>query len=81
VGVDDEVADAPPIKVTFEVWGDGQRLWQSKEMETGQPAKFVAVDIALVSTLELRIVSVGDSIDYQHADWAGARLEADLVYP
>ncbi len=81
VGIDDEAATSPPVQVVFEVWGDGRKLWHSDPVETGQAAVPVSVDVTRVGTLELRLVSVGDSIDYQHADWLEARLDSESGTP
>jgi len=74
VGIDDEVDPPARIEVVFEVWGDGHRLWSSAPIHSERPALSVDIDIEGVQELVLRVLPVGDSIDYNHADWLNARL-------
>jgi glucose/arabinose dehydrogenase len=72
VGVDDEVWSNG--SVTFEVWGDGTKLYDSGRMTGTSPT--ATVDVALTGRSELRLVvtGAGDGIAYDHGDWADARL-------
>ncbi|MBI4605882.1 MAG: NPCBM/NEW2 domain-containing protein [Planctomycetes bacterium] len=72
VGVDD--AAGGPGSVAFRVFGDGKALWESGTMTPGQPARRVDVDLRGVRTLLLLVGDAGDGIDFDHADWADARL-------
>jgi alpha-galactosidase len=67
VGVDDESGQG---SVAFEVWGDGTRLLTSDVLHHGAPAAPVAVDVAGVQVLDLRVTDGGDGVNYDHADWA-----------
>ncbi|MBI5092818.1 MAG: NPCBM/NEW2 domain-containing protein [Candidatus Hydrogenedentes bacterium] len=60
--------------VTFEVYVDGQKRWESGLMDRSTPAKQVDVDIAQAKTLELVVGDGGNGIGADHADWADARL-------
>jgi alpha-galactosidase len=76
VGVDDEVKDAADVKkfgVDFKVIGDGKKLFDSKTMHAGDPAKAVDVDLTGVKTL-LLLVSPVRAITYGHADWVNAAI-------
>jgi alpha-galactosidase len=76
VGVDDEVGKGRG-SVIFKLIGDaGKVLWESKQLHGGEAAQKVNVDLTGVKQLTL-LVDGGDSIDYDHADWA----EAQIVSP
>ncbi|MGH2539039.1 MAG: NPCBM/NEW2 domain-containing protein [Actinomycetota bacterium] len=72
VGLDDETGTQG--SVSFEVWGDGARLGDSGLVDGGQPSRPLVADIAGVRTLELRVRPV-DGVDFDHADWADARID------
>ncbi len=73
VGVDDEVGNSKG-SVVFKVLGDeGRVLWESKEMYGGDAPQAVDVNLANVKQLIL-LVDGGDDIDFDHADWADAKL-------
>jgi len=75
VGADDETL---PNKgsIEFRVLGDGKELWKSGLMHTGDAAKECALPLAGIQTLLLLVEDGGDGISYDHADWAGASIEA-----
>lgn len=73
VGVDD-AASSDRASVVFKVVGDGRRLWSSGVMRRGQPAKTVDVDVCGVAQLLLWVDNADDGTDFDHADWAAARL-------
>jgi alpha-galactosidase len=74
VGLDDEVGSNG--SVTFEVWGDGQKLWDSGLLKGNSDPVNVKVSIAGVKILKLVITNGGDNKDYDHADWADAMIKA-----
>ncbi len=74
VGIDDEVGKAN-ASVEFLVLGDRNVLWQSGIMKKGDPAKNVDVALDGVKLLGLLVTDAGDGIDYDHADWADARID------
>lgn len=71
VGIDDEVGDRG--SVIFQVWGDGERLFESDVMTGTTPAEPVRVDISDVRSLRLQVIAVDSAVD-DHADWADARV-------
>ncbi len=73
VGVDDETGDNG--SVVFEVWLDGKRAYKSPVMRGNMPG--LAIEVPVENALEMRLVvtGAGDGINWDHADWAGARLE------
>ena len=71
VGVDDEVGTLG--SVLFQVWGDGQKLYEGGVMTGETPTENVNVSIAGIRSLRLQIVSVDSTAD-DHADWANPRI-------
>ena len=78
VGVDDEVtAEGGTGTVDFRVVGDGKTLYDSGNLTNHSPVAHVGVSVAGVKSLQLVATNgVAGSIDYDHADWAGAVLTA-----
>lgn len=72
VGVDDETGGAG--SVVFQVWLDGAKLFDSGIMTGTMVAKSVNVGVKGKSQLTLIINSGGNGLDFDHADWANARL-------
>jgi len=72
VGVDDSAGKQGSVE--FIVLGDGKILWRSGLMVGGQAAMPVAVDLAGVRILGLRVTDGGDGESNDHADWADASL-------
>jgi len=79
VGIDKEIAASPNGRVRasaeFIVLGDKQVLFNSGTMKADTPAKQIDVDLKGVKQLRLIVSDAGDGIDYDHADWAMARIE------
>jgi len=71
LGIDDEVGSKG--SVIFQIWGDGQKLYDSG-VRTGDAAT-TSVDVSVSGrdSLRLEVVAV-DSADSDHADWANARV-------
>jgi parallel beta-helix repeat protein len=72
VGVDDEVNASG--SVTFEIWADGRRIYDSGRVTGRDAAKDVNVDVRGVRELKFIVTSAGDGKNYDHADWANAKL-------
>jgi alpha-galactosidase len=72
VGVDDEVDKKG--SVVFKVTGDGKTLWESGVLRGGDPAKDVSVALNGVKVIVLTVGDAGDDMNYDHADWADARI-------
>jgi hypothetical protein len=58
---------------TFEVWGDGQKLWESEPLREKGQAHDCTVDVAGVETLELRVNARGSHFGL-HAVWLEPRV-------
>jgi O-Glycosyl hydrolase family 30/NPCBM/NEW2 domain len=73
VGVDDEIPKGRG-RIEFVVIADGEPVWRSGPMRSGDPARRVRVDLARVRTLDLVVTDGEDGEDEDHADWADARV-------
>ncbi|WP_053219974.1 glycoside hydrolase family 2 TIM barrel-domain containing protein [Virgibacillus senegalensis] len=71
-GVDAEVGSRG--SVTFEVYGDDEKLFESETMHGDTPAVTISLDIEDVETLRLVVTDDGDGNSYDHADWVNAKL-------
>ncbi|WP_052351867.1 NPCBM/NEW2 domain-containing protein [Deinococcus pimensis] len=67
VGVDDEVGDRG--SVTFQIWLDGAKVWDSGVMTGKDGARFYSVDTTGKTDLRLVVTNGGDNFYYDHADW------------
>jgi alpha-galactosidase len=68
-------------RLIFQIYGDGKLLWKSRLMQTGMPAAPVDVDLTGVQTMVLVVSSMGDAVDYDHADWAEAKFHVSGARP
>jgi hypothetical protein len=75
IGVDDEENGKGVGSVDFQVIGDGKILFDSGVLTNSSPIVSINISIVGVQTLTLVATNgVANSIDYDHADWAGARV-------
>jgi hypothetical protein len=73
VGIDDETAGQGAVD--FQVIGDGKILFDSGVLTGTSPVVHINVSVAGVQQLTLVATNgIAGSIDYDHADWAGAQL-------
>ena len=72
-GVDDEVGTNHG-SVMFKVLGDGRSLWQSAILHGGEPPVSAEVNLDGIRQLALVVENGGDGIDFDHADWADAKI-------
>jgi NPCBM/NEW2 domain len=72
VGLDDETGGQG--SVTFQVFVDGSKLYDSGVVTGTSAVKSVNVNVAGKSTLRLVVTDAGDGNAFDHADWANARL-------
>ena len=73
VGIDDEVGTGG--SVTFEVYADATKVYDSGAMTGATATKLVDVSIAGAAQLRLVLTNGGDNANADHADWAEARVE------
>ncbi|MBM4063066.1 MAG: hypothetical protein FJ265_18515, partial [Planctomycetes bacterium] len=74
VGVDDGATDPARASITFTVFGDGRRLFDSGVLRRGDPGKAIDVDVTGIQHLLLLAGDAGDGNDSDHADWAEATI-------
>ncbi|WP_231104616.1 NPCBM/NEW2 domain-containing protein [Haloechinothrix halophila] len=72
IGVDDEVWYSG--SVVFSVIADGATAAQSPVLTGSSDVARIEADIDGASYVDLVVNEGGDTIDYDHADWAGARF-------
>ena len=72
VGLDDETTSDG--SVAFQVLADGQLRYDSGVLRGKNPAIAAKADITGASKLTLRVTDGGDNKNYDHGDWADARL-------
>lgn len=75
VGLDDETTE--PGSVTFEVLADDAVTYDSGVLRPG-PATPVTADVSGARMLTLRVTDGGDGKNFDHADWANARLNCQV---
>ncbi|GEM_PF-3397863 len=75
VGIDGETGGRG--SVDFQVWADGSKLYDSGLVIGNTATKSVNVDVTGKQTLKLVVTNGGDNNNYDHADWANARLLSD----
>jgi alpha-galactosidase len=80
IGVDDEVG-AGLGSVVFQVYGDGLKIYDSGVLHEGAPHQTVNLDVTGVNRLTLGVHDADDGINYDHADWAGARITVLSTVP
>ncbi len=73
VGIDD-ARKAGRGSVTFEVWADGKKKYDSGILKSGDPAKQVSVDLTGAKTLILYVGDAGDGATDDVADWGSAAI-------
>ncbi|GGL67373.1 hypothetical protein GCM10010840_01700 [Deinococcus aerolatus] len=79
LGLDDEVGDRG--SVVFQVYGDDRKLYDSGVLRGHDAARSAEVGVSGVNALQLIVTDAGDSIDYDHANWADARLTCAPAAP
>jgi len=72
VGVDDFSSMGT---VTFEIWVDEKKVSDTGVLRPGELPVRLTVDLTGASTLRLIVTGANDGLEYDHADWADARLE------
>jgi hypothetical protein len=72
--VDDEVPTWSAASVVFQVWADGTKLYDSGRVTRNSAPLTVGADLNGRYDLSLVVQDAGDGKDYDHADWADAKL-------
>jgi glucose/arabinose dehydrogenase len=79
IGVNDNVGSRG--SVVFQIWADGVQLFDSGVMTGVSPTQLANVNVTSRQTLRLVVTGAGDGIDYDHANWADARLVVGQYTP
>jgi alpha-galactosidase len=79
VGVDAETADKGSVE--FVVCCDGREVFRSGVLKGGSPARALKVPLAGVHNLDLQVLDGGDGNQFDHADWADARITFNGAAP
>jgi glucose/arabinose dehydrogenase len=74
VGIDDEAGGSNGT-VVFQVFAGATKVFDSGVMNGASATQLVDVSIAGASTLRLVVTTGGDTFNYDHGDWALARIE------
>jgi alpha-galactosidase len=72
-GIDGEVTSSA-ASVVFSVVADGTAIYTSPAVTVASGPAAVDLNVTGRSSLRLIVTDAGNGIDYDHADWAGARL-------
>jgi Gpi18-like mannosyltransferase len=72
VGVDTEAGTG--ASVIFQIFGDGNKLYESKKLGRFDYPVHVDIDVTGVKYLGLIVNDAGDGIGYDHADWLNPML-------
>jgi hypothetical protein len=82
VGLDDEVDIQNRWgTVSFEVYGDHHKLFDSGIMSGTSPVQNISLDLTGRQNLRLVVTNGGDNAYYDHADWAEARVICGALNP
>ena len=73
IGIDDY--SGKKGSATFEVWVDGDKVYDSGKMMHTTNARSVSIDVSGAQSLKLVTTDAGDGGNSDHSDWAGARLQ------
>ena len=79
VGVDDEVGANG--SVAFQVFGDTTKLYDSGVMTGATATTSVSVDLTGKTSLGLVVTNGGDNLNYDHGDWADAKVTCGNTPP
>ncbi|TDT51977.1 glycoside hydrolase family 2 TIM barrel-domain containing protein [Fonticella tunisiensis] len=74
VGVDQEITGRWCLGVTFQVFLDGEKVFDSGNMVKDTPAKFVSLDVTGKRELKLVVTDSNNGNSEDHADWADAKF-------
>lgn len=80
IGIDDEVSHSDRPSVTFEVWLDDEKFYDSGLLTSESSIKKIVIPVKGVDKLTLIVTDGDGDRGYDHADWADAHLLRDTVY-
>ncbi len=71
-GLDDETRGRG--SVVFQIQADGNKIWDSGLMKSGDKARSFSLDVRHVKSLVLSALDGGDGFDWDHADWVDLKV-------
>lgn len=74
VGLDDEVKNSSKASIIFQIIGDDKELFKSPLIKAGDKPIKIDISIKNIKTLILVVRPDKDGIDFDHADWADAKI-------
>lgn len=74
IGVDQEMGKSGVSSITFEVYVDGKKVYDSGVMKSNTPQKYVAASLEGASELKLVVTDAKNGNGSDHADWANAKF-------
>jgi len=74
IGVDYFTKFTDKSSLVFEVWGDGEKLYQSPVMRVTDKAVSLYLDITGIQELRLLVNDADDGQDWDHADWGDIKV-------
>ena len=77
VGVDQEIVSRDQPSMKFRIYGDGELLYETGEMNADTPMEFISVSVDGISELKLTADALGVNWS-DHADFADAKLLMSL---
>ncbi|PFV39489.1 NPCBM/NEW2 domain-containing protein [Bacillus cereus] len=77
IGIDDEITNSGNGSVIFQVYGDGNKIFDSGIMNPLSATKHINVSVQGIHLLKLVVTDAGDGINSDHADWGNAKI----IYP
>ncbi|WP_246055135.1 glycoside hydrolase family 2 TIM barrel-domain containing protein [Pseudalkalibacillus caeni] len=77
VGVDQEMKGRTLASIVFEVYLDGEKVYDSGLMKIDTPSKQVNINLEGKKELKLVVTDSGDNNSEDHADWADAKFTAE----
>jgi chitodextrinase len=75
IGLDDEVDFQNQGSVVFMVYTDNNLIYTSPTMTKNSTTILLDLNVNGANQLKLEVTDSGDNANYDHADWANARLE------
>ncbi|MGW6930962.1 NPCBM/NEW2 domain-containing protein [Lentzea sp. NPDC054927] len=73
IGIDDRKVN-PLSLVSFQVWADGKKAYDSGPVSGVDDAKALEADVSGATVVRLVVLDGGNGISYDHADWGDLKI-------
>jgi len=74
VGLDNEINNAPQASIFFQIIGDGKEIFKTPIIKAGSKPIEIDIDLKGIKTLILVVRPDKDGRDFDHANWADAKI-------